>query len=185
MRRMATRVLVIAGTFVVAASAGGAQGTQQASGRPVTIGGALGATLPIGDFGDIADVGYHFGGLVEFAQPGWPLTLRAEVTYHKNSLSDIDGDASILSFMPNIVVPFGDAASTARPYIIGGLGVSRVKIDLDPGGSDSQTKFGFNVGGGFTFDLSGFSTFVEARFHSVQTRGSSTNFIPLSFGFRF
>ena len=51
--------------------------------------------------------------------------------------------------------------------------------------SDTQTKFGINVGGGFTFNLSGFETFVEARFHSVFTEESNTNFIPLSFGFKF
>ena len=54
--------------------------------------------------------------------------------------------------------------------------------DLDV--SDSQTKFGINFGGGFTFNLSGFETFVEARFHSVFAEDNA-NFIPISFGFKF
>jgi hypothetical protein len=36
-----------------------------------------------------------------------------------------------------------------------------------------------------TFHLSGFDTFIEARFHSAFTDESNTNFIPLSFGFKF
>jgi len=185
MHRIPSRVFAVAGAMLLATSAIGAQGTQQASGRPVTIGGSLGATLPIGDFGDIADVGFHVGGLVEYAQPNWPFLLRGEATYHRNGISDIDGNASILSFVPNIVFPLGDPAATARPYIIGGLGLYRVKIDLDTFGSDSETKIGFNAGAGFKFNLTGFATFVEARFHSAQTSDGSTNFIPLSFGFTF
>jgi hypothetical protein len=185
MHRIAPRVLVTAGALLLAAASLGAQATEQPSGRPVTIGGALGATLPTGDFGEFADVGYHLGGLVEYSQATWPFTLRAEATYHRNGLSDVDGNASILSFVPNIVIPFGDAAATARPYIIGGVGLYRAKIDADELGSDTETKIGFNVGGGFRFPLSGFTTFVEARFHTVRTSDNSTNFIPLSFGFTF
>ena len=73
-------------------------------------------------------------------------------------------------------------------YAIGGLGIYRLKFSGSVAGfdvSDTQTKFGINVGGGFTFNLSGFETFVEARFHSVFTEGSNTNFLPISFGFKF
>ena len=149
----------------------------------------LGASLPMGDFGDAAETGWHIGGLGEFAQPGWPVALRGEITYHRHSAKDVDGSASVLSFIPNIVLPFGDPAATARPYIIGGLGVHHVSVDLEVPGvgdaEDSETKFGFNVGGGFNFNLAGFDTFIEARWHSVLTEGNSTTFIPLSFGFKF
>lgn len=95
---------------------------------------------------------------------------------------------TVLSFVPNIAFPFGDAASTTRPYIIGGLGLHNVDIEVDILGEregDSETKFGINVGGGFTFNLAGFQTFVEARYHSVFTSEENTTFIPLSFGFKF
>lgn len=191
MHRSATRVLVLAGSILLSASSALAQarGTTNESGRPLRLGAMLGATLPIGDFGDAAETGFHIGALGEFAQPTWPVALRGEITYHRHGVKDIDGNASVLSFIPNIVFPFGDPAATARPYIIGGLGLHRVNIDLEiPGfgdASDSETKFGFNVGGGVNFNLAGFDTFIEARFHSVLTSESSTNFIPLSFGFKF
>jgi hypothetical protein len=188
MHRITARVLAVAGSLALSAAPALAQGTMSESGRPLKLGGMLGATLPIGDFGDIADVGFHVGALGAFARPTWPFALRGEITYHRNEAKDVDASQSILSFVPNIVWPFGMVESTARPYVIGGFGLHRVTFKQEFLGdevSDTQTKFGFNVGGGFTFNLTGFDAFVEARFHSVLTEGNSANFIPLSFGFVF
>ena len=72
--------------------------------------------------------------------------------------------------------------------MIGGLGLYRLKASAEFEGldvSDTQTKFGLNFGAGLTFNLSGFETFVETRFHSVFAEDSNLNFIPLSFGFKF
>ena len=189
MHGTATRVLVVATSLLVSASAALAQNTTTESGRAFKFGGMLGATLPTGDFGDIAGTGYHLGALGEYGRPAWPFAIRGEITWHSAGIDDYDGDVTVLSFVPNIVFPFGDAASTARPYIIGGLGIHNVDISVDVPGEgdqgDSEPKFGFNVGGGFTFKLAGFDTFAEVRYHSVFTSGSNTTFIPLSFGFKF
>ena len=199
MHRFIGRFVIGASALLIAATAH-AQGTAASatSGRPFKLGGALGATVPLGDFGDGADLGFHLGGLIEYKPQSFPVNLRGEITYHRNGLKDdyfsgsgfdnIDGNFSMLNFVGNAVFPFGDAASTARPYAIGGLGLYRLKASAEFNGvdiSDTQTKFGINVGGGFTFNLSGFETFVEARFHSVFTEDKNTNFIPLSFGFKF
>jgi len=193
------RLLVGTGALLIAVTAH-AQGTSNAPARPWTIGGALGGTIPLGDFSDGADLGWHLGGLFEYKQPSLPVTWRGELTYHRNGLKDdyfsgqipgvgnLDGNFSMFNVIANALYPFGEAAATTRPYIIGGLGVYKLKAtasyqDIDI--SSSQTKFGVNVGGGVTFRLSGFETFVEARFHSVFTEDGSTNFIPLSFGFKF
>jgi hypothetical protein len=50
---------------------------------------------------------------------------------------------------------------------------------------ESETNVGLNAGVGLDFGLSGLSTFLEARFHSVFTDGSNTNFVPIVFGIRF
>ena len=63
MHRFLGRFVVGAGALLIAATAH-AQATTD--GRPFKLGGALGATLPLGDFGDGADVGFHFGGLIEY-----------------------------------------------------------------------------------------------------------------------
>ena len=195
MHRFFGRFLVGAGALLIAATA---QAQNADAGRPFKLGGALGATLPLGDFGDGADLGFHFGGLIEYKPAALPATLRGEITYHRNGLKegyfddvpgvDVDGNASMINFLGNAVFPFGDPASTARPYAIGGLGIYRLKFSGEVAGfdiSESATKFGLNVGGGFSFNLSGFETFIEARFHSVFTDESNTNFIPISFGFKF
>jgi len=200
MHRFLGRLLLGASALLISATTAQAQGTSgSSSGRPFKLGGALGATIPLGDFSDGADLGFHLGGLIEYKPESVPVNLRGEITYHRNGLKDdffseipgvgnVDGNFSMINFVGNAVIPFGDAAATARPYAIGGLGVYRLKASAEFGGidiSDSNTKFGINVGGGFTFNLSGFETFIEARFHSVFTEDSNTNFIPISFGFKF
>ena len=199
MHRFLGRLLLGAGALLIAATATEAQGTSgSSSGRPFKLGGALGATIPLGDFGDGADLGFHLGGLVEYKPQSVPVNLRGEITYHRNGLKDdffdvpgvgnIDGTFSMINVVGNAILPLGDAAATARPYVMGGLGLYRMKASAEFAGldiSDTQTKFGINVGGGFTFNLSGFETFIEARFHSVFTEDNNTNFIPISFGFKF
>ena len=199
MHRFLGRFVIGAGALLFAATAQ-AQGASGSSGRPFKLGGALGATVPLGNFSDGADLGFHLGGLIEYKPQAVPVNLRGEITYHRNGLkndffasedpafNNVNGHFSMLNFVGNIVIPFGDAKSSAQPYAIGGLGIYRAKASAEFGGVDistSSTKFGINVGGGFNFNLSGFETFVEARFHSVFTEGNNTNFIPLSFGFKF
>jgi len=199
MHRFLGRLLLGAGALLLAATAQ-AQGTAgSSSGRPFKLGGALGATIPLGDFSDGADLGFHLGGLIEYKPQAIPVNLRGEITYHRNSLktgsfdqdptfNNVDGTFSMINFVANAIIPFGDAQSSARPYAIGGLGVYRSKASAEFQGVDlsvTSTDFGINVGGGFQFNLSGFDTFVEARFHSVFTEDKNTNFIPISFGFKF
>lgn len=201
MHRFLGRLVVGAGALLIVATAQGqgTSGTSNAPARPWKIGGALGGTIPLGSFSDDADLGWHLGGLIEYKQPSMPVTWRGEITYHRSGLKDdyftqipgvgnLDGTFSTVNVIANALYPFGDAASTAQPFVLGGLGLYRLKASADFNGvdiSDSQTKFGLNVGGGVTFPLSGFDTFVEARYHLVFTEGSNKSFIPISFGFKF
>lgn len=197
MHRFFGRFVMAAGALLMAATAQ-AQGTSGNVGRPFKLGGDLGATVPLGDFSNGADLGFHLGGLIEYKPQSMPVNLRGEMTYHRNGLKSdyfsepgfgsIDGNFSMFNVLGNAVMPFGNTASTTRPYAIAGLGVYRLKASAEFDGldiSDTQTKLGLNVGGGFSFHLSGFETFVEARFHSVFTESSNTNFIPFTFGFKF
>lgn len=201
MHRFVGRLVIGAGALLITATAH-AQGTQPAAsgGRPFKLGGALGATVPLGDFADGADLGFHLGGLIEYKPSNVPVSLRGEITYHRNGLksdyfadddpifNDIDGNFSMWNFIGNVLFPFGDAAKTARPFVIGGLGLYHVSASAEFGDvdiSNSENKFGINLGGGFTFNLSGFETFVEARYHTIFTDENNTSFIPLSFGFKF
>ena len=70
------------------------------------------------------------------------------------------------------------AGGGARPS---GVLAQRAQIDC----SDSETKAGLHGGAGLSFPLGGIDGYVEARFHSVFTEESNTNFIPVVFGVRF
>jgi len=196
MHRFFGRFGMAAGALLIAATAQ-AQGTSGV-GRSYKFGGDLGATVPLGDFSNGADLGFHLGGLIEYTPQSMPVSWRGEMAYHRNGLKNdyfaepglgnIDGNFSMFNIVGNAVMPFGDKAATIRPYAITGLGMYRVKASAEYEGisvSTSDTKFGLNGGAGLSFHLSGFETFVEARFHSVFTESSNTNFIPFTFGFKF
>ena len=68
------------------------------------------------------------------------------------------------------------------PYAIGGAGWYNGGAS---GGGGSSNDFGFNIGGGISMALSGFDTFVEARFNQVQTAGSPARYVPITFGVMF
>jgi opacity protein-like surface antigen len=182
MHRFFGRAVMAGGALLIAATA------QAQVGKSYKFGGDLGAAVPLGNFSDAADVGYHIGGLFEYTPKSMPVSWRGEIAYNRNGISDVDGNFSMLNFVGNAVYSFGDKASAIRPYMIGGMGVYRVKAAVSFEGEDisqSDTKMGINAGGGLSFHLSGFETFVETRFISVFTEGSKTNFMPFTFGFKF
>mgnify|MGYP001796387297 CR=1 FL=1 len=92
----------------------------------------------------------------------------------------------------NVVYTFGAALPT-KFYLIGGIGAYNLRAkDQASDMSVSSTKFGLNGGGGFKFQLTGFATFIEARYHSVipgteigdvnSRNAKSLQFIPVRGG---
>jgi opacity protein-like surface antigen len=150
--------------------------------NPFEIGGAIGAAVPLGDFADIADMGYNATFMVGYNPAFLPIGIRFDAAYNEFGIKDVeDGNFNIPSFTANAIFKLPTGGFT--PYLIGGAGLYR------PGGeafgfSDSENRFGWNAGGGISMPLSGFKVFVEARFN--QVRGSdgeeSVNFVPITFG---
>jgi opacity protein-like surface antigen len=182
-------VVAVAGLAIVPAFAS-AQGTGGA--RRFKVGVAAGATVPLGDFGDGAKTGFHVGGLIDYDMLNSPLSLRGEVTWHRNDVKDDvinaigidDANTTILAFTGNVLYRFGmQPGAQMVPYLIGGAGVYNNKATFEVNGesdSDSDTKFGLNGGIGIRIPLAGFTTNIEARYHTVFTEDSNANFIPLS-----
>ena len=145
-----------------------------------------GATLPIGDFGDVVGTGYNVGLGVDFTQRASPLGFRLELDFHENEIERgaLDGvDWRHLAGIANLT--YQQPGSSL--YLIGGVGLYRGYLaDID---NSDDTNPGINAGAGLRFNLTGFSTFVEARFHHLfndnETVDASTQFIPISFGVRF
>ena len=156
-----------------------AQAQESGSNRSVSFGLAAGATFPMGDFGDGYDTGFNVMGTLGMQPASLPVGLRFDLAYNSLGSKGPWDDARIISGTANAVLSVSNSGGM-RPYLIGGVGL----YNLD-GSGDSETKFGLNAGGGIDFALSGFNTFLEARFHSVFTENDNTNYIPLVFGIRF
>jgi opacity protein-like surface antigen len=185
MRRTVAGVI----TLALGLMAGTAQ-AQSTTPTPVTYGGALGMSMPMGDAGDGLNAGFDLKGMVGFHPVTLPVDFRGEIGYDRFGAEGGGGHFSVLSLVPNVLYRF-TTESHIQPYVIGGLGIYRVSATADAGPfgtvSVSDTKFGFNVGGGLQFPLSnsGANLFVEARYHDVLTDGSSFNMLPITVGVTF
>ena len=188
--RMHTR-LVSTGALALALAAPAAIAGAQDIGatRAFTIGVAAGATVPTGDFADAYGTGFNITGMVGFQPAALPVGVRFDLMYHSLPGDEIAGveldDLNIIAGTANAVLTVSNAGGV-RPYLIGGIGLYRA----DGGGDETSTDFGLNGGAGIEFGLAGFSTFLEARFHSVFIDDEGTdvgnlNLIPITFGLRF
>ena len=179
--------LLVGATALVASVALARSAAAQSS--PIAFGITAGATKAVGDGSDGINLGYHAGALVQWNGPTLPVGIRGDVVYHRFSFKDVDGASeSITGGTVNAVYSFPmDKGAQITPYLIGGVGFYHASFSCsDCGESDaSDNKFGINGGAGVTIPLSGFSTFIEARYHNIFTDGGSTKMIPVSFGIMF
>ena len=154
--------------------------------KPMSFGIALGASKATGDGSDQVNLGYHALGTLAWAPPTLPVGVRFDAMFNQFGF-DGGGDSkyNIMGVNANATWGMPMAASPISPYLIGGLGMYQAKITNCDLCGDAETKLGFNVGVGTKFALSGFGTFAEIRYHSIQTEGTSTTFIPISFGIMF
>ena len=176
---------------IALAGAAGAAGAQDVGGtRAVSFGIAGGATIPVGDAGDLYDTGFNLMGMLTVQPAFVPVGVRFDVMWHQLGGKDVSlpggggvgavPDLRVLAGAANAVLTVSNTG-TVRPYVLGGIGLYNLSCD----GCEGVTKFGLNGGGGIEFGVGGFNTFVEARFHSVFTEEVKTNLIPVVFGLRF
>ncbi|MDQ2767286.1 MAG: porin family protein, partial [Gemmatimonadota bacterium] len=180
---------------------------QAVIGSPVRFGIMGGATVPLSDLSDQNKTGWNAGALVSIGVPLVPVSFRIDGQWQqmkgKNfaTLGGAGGSSSyanlrIIDGTANIVYTFGAALPT-KFYLIGGAGVYNERF-TDPNDSNlnaSGTKFGLNAGVGFKFQLTGFATFIEARYHNVihgtavgdgsNSNAKSLQFVPISVGITF
>ena len=177
---MSRKLLMVAALAVIALPVATAQ-------AQLGFGAAAGLSAPMGDFKDAVDAGYHLTGIVNFSAPLAPVGFRGEVGWNSFAFKSgpgvpADAKTNILSGTANAVV---STPGMMGLYGIGGLGMYRFSCSGCGAGATTTSKVGFNAGAGFKFGLSGFSAFVEARYHTVSTDVTRTNFVPLSFGITF
>jgi opacity protein-like surface antigen len=160
----------------------------QAASRP-TVGVSGGLAVPTGDFGDLSSSGYNISAHVGFQPATLPVGVRIEGMYNRFDVKDDlggEGHTNILALTGNAVLAARPATEgSVRPYAIGGVGVYNVKFSAPNVSSESDTKFGLNVGAGIELPLSGISAFLEARYHHVFGDGGSIGMIPIVVGIKF
>ncbi len=190
MRRMVWSVVaaVISLGCAVPASA-------QLASSPMRFGLVGGGTFPVGNLSDIASSGWHAGALVDLGLPLVPLGFRVEGAWHqlgdKNFVENTpDGPATstektrVIAVTLNATYAFGPQP-IIKPYIIGGVGGYNVRFSPSDADAFSETRFGINLGAGLRVQLTGFSTFIEARWHDIFTTGTSEQMLPISVGVTF
>ena len=159
-----------------------------AQGAEFSLGG--GVDLPLGDFDDVAKMGFHGLAGVSVEPANWPVGIQVDGSYSQlkdDALLNVD-KYQLIYGTANIVYKFTTSEeSRFRPYLIGGGGVYNFKSKGDgaTGIDASETKFGFNAGAGFDIKTGSAGLFVEGRFHDVFTTGPNVKFIPLTIGVRF
>lgn len=151
---------------------------------PIKFNVRAGAALPMGDFGDAVNTGFTLGGGLTLRAPLMPVALRVDGDYNRFAFdTDLaDEDVSIWAITANAQV----APALSPIYFIGGAGMYSMSAF-----DESETDFGLNGGAGLRIPLTGFNTFVEARYHHVFTKddadpnSSNTQYLPIVFGVEF
>ena len=159
-----------------------------------------GAGMPMGDFGDAYKMGFHgFGGFGYTVTPG--LQIMPTLEYHMFSLSD-DGKAAwgtdvsggtvkALMFGANLKYTFKMTNPSFAPYLIGGAGMASMSMsDITYDGTtesvDSESKAYFGAGAGVEIKAGAkMGIFVQVRYLSISTEGSSSNLVPVTVGVKF
>ncbi len=167
----------------------------------------LGTLLPQGTLAENAKSG--FAGIAGLGLPlGDRFGLRLEALWANTDLdgvlirrapngvevpddAEISGDVRLVGGLASLTMDLGDAF--LRPYLLGGAGYYKrtvtqnatdafeeiMRLDRD------ESVLGFHGGVGLRTSLLGVTIFGEARYHSVNTDESKTNFAPILIGIRF
>jgi opacity protein-like surface antigen len=159
--------------------------------RPFSFGVSGGLSLPMGDLGDGYDSGYNITGHVMFRPATFTnLSFRGDVNFDRFGSKTLDDVSTrFLGGSANAVYAFPQTTpGVIRPYVLGGVGMQNGKTSISGTGSSGQassTDLHVQGGAGVNFQLSGFTTFVEAKYVNVFGDPNSASYIPITFGFRF
>ncbi len=168
--------------FAMLAGAGTANAQVATVLKPVQLGVALGGAIPLSDFGKSFNTGFNVTGTVGVNPAGLPVGFRIDAAYNQfGAKATTTVSAKIAGVSGNVVLSM--AGAQMAPYLIGGVGYYRVSSSLT--GSVASNHFGFNAGAGLQIPLSGFATFIEARYNRISENGGSTSFVPVTVGVMF
>jgi len=180
---MRIRLLVPVAMLLLAAGAAGAQIPS------ITLFG--GAVMPTGDAGNGLNAGFTAGAALDMHMPATPFGVRAEGSYSRFGLQDlptgVTANTSDVGFNLNAVMTVLNLG-LLKPYITAGPSYSKLKLSASDGtnsGSDSQSHWGYNAGGGLDFGLGPIGMRLDVRYKHISVDGGSWTSVPMTVGFRF
>jgi hypothetical protein len=141
-----------------------------------------GATIPMGDFGDVAKTGWMGLAGVRLALPLMPIQFRAEGLYGRNTHEielAADDKTTLYGGMANVIFQIGPPLVPVKPYIIAGGGMMNAKVSIG-GVTGDEWKPVFGGGLGVNVSLMVVGVFVEARY----LRRDDVGFVPIMAGVR-
>lgn len=139
-----------------------------------------GLSAPTGDYGDMADTGWLGAVGVTFPVGEAGLWAGAEGLYGQNGFANSDENAKLFSAMGILGYDI-PTESTVSPYVFGGLGLMSLGSSIE--GSDSESGFGWQLGGGVGFETGGnINPFVEARYQSASISDDVSDLTVSIFG---
>jgi hypothetical protein len=141
-----------------------------------------GVSMPQSDFADDFKNGFNVTGSAGWHKWNSPIGLRLDVGYDRFSLKGASENASILSGVGDVTLKIPQVLAVS-PYLVAGGGIYR--LSSSGTNSESNTKGGWNAGGGITFGVGAAKLFIESRYTNVSTEGVATKFIPVILGFSF
>jgi hypothetical protein len=170
-----THLGILALAFGLGTTPAAAQKAQPTEG--VSYGVGAGLILPTGNYGTADKMGWHVMGLIQLPIAQSPIHLRFDGMYGMTSnKAPATGSIKLAGATADLLYHLGERASSVRPYIMGGLGFFHV------GDGTSESKVAFGLGGGILFGMGTMHAFLEGRYMSIQTSGSSLTFLPITFG---
>ena len=140
-----------------------------------------GIAIPVGDYKDDGAKTGWLGQVAGGVSSGM-IGGRINGSFIRNGIEGTDENVRILGAMADLAVS-PRTSGKIGPYLLGGVGFQNGKNSTP--GSESETKFAWNAGAGFVVQAGGIGIFVEGKFLSIRTAGSSTNLIPISAGIRW
>ncbi|HEV2749608.1 MAG TPA: outer membrane beta-barrel protein [Gemmatimonadales bacterium] len=149
--------------------------------QSVHVGFGAGLTLPLRDYHESDQAGWHVLGKVDIVVPESPLDVRVDAMYSQTSQrAPSTGTTKLAGGTADLVWHVPTAAPGVKPYVVGGAGV----YNYNPGGG-STTKFSWGAGLGASIAVGPIHGFVEARYISIHLPGTAIRFVPVTAGLSF
>ena len=131
--------------------------------------------LPLGDFGDLAKLGFG-AGLGMLVPHDEALAFRGEVSF-LYFLDDVEGDVDVTLWQVPVQALVQYSFTDSPAYLLGGLGLAFTHFEVGSF-SNTETDVALALGGGYKLKP---NMVLEGRFNVV----SDANSISAHFGFHF